>query len=66
LDDGWEKQQNHSGDLKEDNITNVLIDKAQQGLGCVDSWGALPESAYLLPYDNYKFTFIMCPIVHDF
>lgn len=62
LDDGWEKRQSHSGELVEEDLTNFCIDKAQMGLGCVDSWGALPEPAYRLPYGDYEFTFIMSPI----
>lgn len=62
LDDGLDKKQNHSLELEEDDLTNLLIDKMQMGLGCVNSWGALPEKMYRLPYNNYEFTFIMNPI----
>lgn len=62
LDDGDFKKQSHSGELEEFNLTNFLIDKAQQGLACVNSWGALPLPEYRLKYDNYEFTFIMIPI----
>ena len=66
LDSGWEKKQEHSGELEEADLTNVLIDKAQMGLGCVNSWGALPNKEYMLPYGNYEFTFIMTPVRHTF
>lgn len=62
LDDGDFKKQSHSGELEEFNLTNFLIDKAQQGLACVNSWGALPLPEYRLKYDNYEFIFIMIPI----
>lgn len=62
LDDGMDKKQSHSNEVEEADLTNVLIDKAQMGLGCVNSWGALPEQAYMLPYGDYEFTFIMTPI----
>ena len=59
LDSGWEKRQEHSNEVEEADLTNVLIDKAQMGLGCVNSWGALPLNEYMLPYGDYEFTFIM-------
>ena len=43
-------------------LTNVLIDKAQMGLACIDSWSALPEPEFMLPYGDYEFTFIMTPV----
>ena len=62
LDDGVQKDQRHSFEVEEADLTNVLIDKVQQGLACVTSWGAIPEEAYLLPYQDYDFTWIMTPI----
>ena len=62
LDDGTEKKQSHSFEVEEVDLTNLLIDKAQMGLGCVNSWGALPEDKYMLPYGDYEFTFIMTPV----
>ena len=65
LDDGWEKRQSHSGELVEEDITNFCIDKKQMGIGCIDSWGALPEAQYMIPYDNYEFSFMIEPIKHN-
>ena len=65
LDDGWEKAQNHSPEVKEANLTNLCIDKAQMGLGCVNSWGAWPLPQYQLPYGDYEFTFILTPVKHS-
>lgn len=62
LDDGSEKNQRHSNEVVPSNLTNLLIDKVQQGLACVDSWGAIPRPEYRIPYGDYEFTFIMTPI----
>ena len=62
LDGGREKEQTHSDEIVEDNLTNLLIDMAQQGLACENSWGALPEKQFTLPYADYEFTFILTPL----
>ena len=62
LDDGWQKDQRHSNEVEPSDLTNVLIDKVQQGLACEDSWGALPLPEYRVPYGDYEFTFIMTPV----
>ena len=62
LDDGEEKSQRHSCELEEDDVTNVCVDLVQMGLGCVNSWGALPRPEYTLPYQDYEFVFIIKPI----
>ena len=62
LDEGPVKVQRHSGDLYEDPVTNLLIDKAQMGLGCANSWGALPLPDYMLPYGDYDFRFVLTPV----
>ena len=62
LDSGWEKRQEHSNEVEQADLTNVLIDKAQMGLACVNSWGAIPLPQYMLPYGDYEFTFIMTPV----
>lgn len=62
LDDGLSKDQRHSGDLSERPFTVVSIDKAQFGLGCINSWGAWPRSEYQLPYGNYEYTFVIRPV----
>lgn len=64
LDDGEEKEQRHSELVEKADLTNLLIDKAQMGLGCIDSWGALPLEQYRLPYGDYKFTFKLTPVFH--
>ncbi|WP_288242860.1 glycoside hydrolase family 2 TIM barrel-domain containing protein [uncultured Bacteroides sp.] len=64
LDDGWDKGQSHSPEVKQADLTNLCIDKAQMGLGCVNSWGAWPLQQYQLPYGDYEFTFILTPVQH--
>ena len=65
LDDGWEKGQSHSPEVKQADLTNLCIDKAQMGLGCVNSWGAWPLQQYQLPYGDYEFTFILTPVRNE-
>ena len=64
LDDGPDKyaHQSHSGDLVPRNLTAVHISQRQMGLGCVNSWGAWPRKEYLLPYQDYDFTFVIKPL----
>lgn len=64
LDDGLEKDQRHVTDVPKVNFTNVCIDKVQMGMGCVNSWGALPREEYRLPFKNYEFSFILSPKVN--
>lgn len=66
LDDGPYKRQSHSCNLEEDDVTNVLIDKVQMGLACIDSWSAVPEPQFRIPYGDYEFTFIMMPVAHAY
>ena len=62
LDEGPVKVQRHSGELDEDPVTNLLIDKVQMGLGCVNSWGAVPLQDYMLPFGEYTFRFTLTPV----
>ena len=64
LDEGPRKIQRHSNEVEQADLTNVLIDKEQMGLGCIDSWGALPLEEYRLPYQDYSFTFTLTPVQH--
>jgi beta-galactosidase len=59
LDDGWDKDQRHSGDLTPRDFTVVSIDKQQFGLGSVNSWGAWPRREYQMPYGDYEYTFVI-------
>ena len=62
LDEGKRKQNGHSQEVQKADQTDLLIDKAQMGLGCVNSWGALPREEYRLKYGDYKFVFILNPL----
>ena len=56
LDAGHANKQVHAADIKASDVTNLMLDKVQMGLGCVDSWGAIPREEYLLPAGHYVFT----------
>ena len=62
LDDGVQKDQRHSGELKPRDITTLSFDANQMGLGCINSWGAWPLKAYLMPYGDYSFNVVIAPI----
>ena len=66
LDDGWEKDQRHSGDLTPRDFTVVSIDHRHFGLGCRDSWGAWPRTEYQMPYGDYEYTFVIRPVKFKF
>ena len=51
-----------SGDLIPAGKTQVFIQQRQQGVACVNSWGAWPLPQYLLPYKDYDFTFAIKPV----
>lgn len=64
LDEGTAKHNMHSQEVPEADLTNVLIDLAQAGLGCVDSWYSLPLPQYQLPCQDYSFNFVITPVQH--
>ena len=66
LDDGDWKDQRHSPEIPQADHVNLCIDKAQMGLGCVNSWGALPLPQHMLPYQDYSFTFMISPVSNRF
>jgi len=64
LDDGPNKQHtwgHHSGDLTERDLTQVIVQKEQYGLGCVNSWGAWPRPEYRINFKDKDFTFVIRP-----
>lgn len=65
LDEGIQKDQRHSPEIQPADLTNLCIDKVQMGLGCITSWGTLPLEKYMLPYDDYSFTFTLTPVRHS-
>lgn len=62
LDEGPRKQNGHSPEVEEADLTNLCIDLKQMGLGCEDSWGRIARPEYQLPYGDYEFTFILTPV----
>ena len=62
LDDGLKKDQRHFPEVQQSDYVTICIDKKQMGLGCVNSWGALPVKEYRVPYQDYEFNMILHPI----
>lgn len=61
LDDGDDKEQRHSSDLKKSKFTNLFLDSAHMGVGGENSWGAWPLEKYRVHYGNKTFTFTLIP-----
>ena len=61
LDDGDDKEQRHSFDLKKSKFTNLFLDSAHMGVGGENSWGAWPLEKYRVHYGNKTFTFTLIP-----
>lgn len=62
LDDGPHKHNRHSELLHEDDVTNLLLDWRQMGVGCENSWGALPLPQHRMPFGEYRFHFVIRPL----
>lgn len=56
------KMQKHGSTVDKCAYTDVLVDRYHMGLGCYDSWGALPQQKYLLPYGSYTMTLRLQPL----
>lgn len=63
LDEGTVKKQRHSPQIDKVPYVNLLLDKAQMGVGCVDSWGALPLDKYMLPCADRTFRIRITPLL---
>ena len=61
LDDGDEKEQRHSFNLKKSKYTNLFLDAAHMGVGGENSWGAWPLEKYRVHYGNKTFNFVLIP-----
>lgn len=66
LDGGENKPNSHFAEVKPSDVTEVCVDLRQLGLGCVNSWSALPRPEYQLPYGSYTFTYTLTPVAHAF
>lgn len=62
LDDGWQKDQRHFPEVETSEFVTLCIDQVQMGLGCENSWGALPRPEYRIPYQDREFSFILQPV----
>jgi len=62
LCEGDVKGQRHSAEIEKSPFVTLCIDKVQMGLGCENSWGALPLPQYRVPYKDYEFRFKLNPI----
>ncbi len=65
LDGGEEKTNTHFPEVEPIKGTEVCLDLCQMGLGCINSWGALPRDEYRIPYRDYTFKFTLTPIRHS-
>jgi len=61
LDEGDEKSQKHTREIKARPFTCLSIDYKQMGVGGINSWGTWPLEKYCLPYQDYTFNFIIKP-----
>ena len=62
LDDGDDKEQRHSFDLKKSKFTNLFLDSAHMGVGGENSWGAWPLEKYRIHYGDKSFSFAIIPL----
>ncbi len=62
LDEGTQKDQRHSGEVRRSPFTHLYINGAMAGLGGTNSWGQWPLGKYRLPYQDRSFTFVIKPI----
>lgn len=62
LDEGLVKSQRHSTELQKADFTELCIDLAQMGVGCVNTWGAIPLPQYQVPCKDYELVFSLSPV----
>ena len=62
LDDGDEKDQRHSFNLKKSKYTNLFLDGEHMGAGGENSWGAWPLEKYRIHYGDKTFSFAIIPL----
>ncbi len=62
LHTGDKRVQHHAGEIDPRKEVFVNIDGFQQGLGSINSWGRLPMEPYMLPYQDYSYSYWMMPI----
>ncbi|WP_440874108.1 glycoside hydrolase family 2 TIM barrel-domain containing protein [Thalassotalea sp. PLHSN55] len=52
----------HSVDAPFKNTTSLRLDYKQMGVGGDDSWGATPYPEFMIPANNYQFSFSIKPV----
>lgn len=57
-----EKSQQHSMLLESAGKTFLNIDLEQMGIGGINSWGATPLEKNMMPFKDYKFSYIIEPV----
>jgi beta-galactosidase len=62
LDEGLEKHNAHTGELKQRNLTTLSIDLEQTGVGGINSWGTWPLKQYRMEYKDYGYSFVIKPV----
>jgi beta-galactosidase len=62
LDEGLEKHNSHTGELKQRDLTTLNIDLEQTGVGGINSWGTWPLKQYRMEYKDYSYSFIIKPV----
>lgn len=62
LDEGMEKCQRHSQDVKKSKFTELTLDLVMQGAGGVDSWGNRPLDQYRVHCQDRTFQFVIEPV----
>lgn len=56
------KSQRHGTQVERAGFTDVLVDRHHLGLGCYNSWGALPQPKFQLPYKAYDMEVMIRPL----
>ncbi|MBI9042703.1 glycoside hydrolase family 2 TIM barrel-domain containing protein [Lutibacter sp.] len=64
FDDGIEKQQRHTTDIKRREIVNINIDDKQMGVGGDNSWGSMAHEQYQIKAGNLKFSYLIKPVIN--
>ena len=62
LDEGLEKHNAHTGELKQRDLTTLNIDLEQTGVGGINSWGTWPLKQYRMEYKDYSYSFVIKPV----
>ncbi len=63
FDPGFTKKQQHASEINPRNAVFLNVDLAQQGVGGDNSWGAWTHRQYRLEASEYKYGYILSPIV---